>query len=519
MKRKKGGDKEAKERLKQEEILAKENKKSLMKLGKDKRKSEAIDRNKVRAVYRKDFGGELKKIRSEACASVLQYFDEEEVFQEQTEHSRTYSQRSMREQSTVVDPKISRAHLEALLNSALTCDEAFLSGLSNGVMHQPQVTIVSGVDSDGDDILGGGTRQTQQLQLKGSSISAVELYKARDKEEDKENGEKEKEGEKEGEGEGGIGIDPVRWDDVFQVVNCLNVFSTHLELQMPLMLTDVVDKMVKITLAGDAFKNDVLSSSQIPEIGSKSVHVRTASGGGNGEGSVGVSGGLNGVGEGVDGVTVGDGVGVCVMREVRESHDSAVESSSDAMDIVTDEVTSNHTEEIEENKVEIEVEKEIGTNAHSDDVTDNGAFSRPNSDDHESHSNRQSEHEVKTEINGLDGNSDSLVIHGEVKQEHENKNRNEEENGIAVKMEETECAVKNEESEDMDVEVEVEEKQGDLSTDAPKVRTYVQIIFLIYTSTSLHVYCGILGSSSTDNVPSPIIYDYRTAKIMNSHQI
>lgn len=468
-------------------MLAKENKKSMMKFSKEKRKSEAIDRNKVRAVYRKDFGGELKRVRSDACASVLQYFDEEEVYQEQTEHSRTFLHRSMREQSTAVDPDISRAHLEALLRSALTCNEAFLSGLSNGAVDKSNLLVDGCSGSNSDDSNRVDYRHTERSQ--GNPNSAVEVYKGRDSQRgDRGSGGGEIEGQKsierEKEGERSNGVDPIRWDDVFQVVNCLNVFSTHLELQMPLMLTNVVEKMVKITLAGEAFKSDTLDSHQISLLGPKSISVCIANGsksgnvdwsensGGSGSGSDGVkyaSGGIDGV---------GDGNGVCVMSEVRHS-DSAVQNSSDAMDIVTDEVTPMHSTEIEENKVE--VEKEVETNTCSVEVADNGSSIRQNNADYPSHCN-QHEHDIKTEINGEgECNSNVSVTANVVTQEHVNNNECENENGIesAIKLEEIEeeHAVKKEGLEymDVEVEVEVEEKQGEQSADAPKVRTHFEI--------------------------------------------
>lgn len=482
-------------------MLAKENKKSMMKFSKEKRKSEAIDRNKVRAVYRKDFGGELKRVRSDACASVLQYFDEEEVYQEQTEHSRAFLHRSMREQSTAVDPDISRAHLEALLRSAFTCDEAFLSGLSNGAVDKSNLLEDGCSGSNSDDSNGVDYRHKERLQ--GNPNSAVEVYKGRDSQRC---GGGEKEGHREGqksierekEGEGGNGVDPIRWDDVFQVVNCLNVFSTHLELQMPLMLTDVVEKMVKITLAGESFKSDALDSHRISLLGPKSISACTANGsrsenvdgsensGGSGSGSDGAKYASGGI----DGVSVGDGSGngnrVCVMSEVRHS-DSAVQNSLDAMDIVTDEATPTHSTEIEENKAE--VEKEVETNTCSVEVADNGASTGQNNADYLSHGN-QHVHDIKTEINGKgECNSNMSVIANVVKQEHENNNEGENENGIesAIKLEEEEeeHAVKKEGLElmDVEVEVEVEEKQGEQSTDAPKVRPHFEIDLHQYVTT------------------------------------
>ena len=465
----------------------------MMKFSKEKRKSEAIDRNKVRAVYRKDFGGELKRVRSDACASVLQYFDEEEVYQEQTEHSRAFLHRSMREQSTAVDPDISRAHLEALLRSALTCDEAFLSGLSNGAVDKSNLLVDRCSGSNSDDSNGVDYRHTERLQ--GNPNSAVEVYKGRDSQRgDRGSGGGEKEGQKsierEKEGEVSNGADPIRWDDVFQVVNCLNVFSTHLELQMPLMLTDVVEKMVKITLAGEAFKSDTLDSHQISLLGPKSISVCTANGrkGGNVDGSGSGSGGAKYASGGVDGVSDGNGNVVCVISEALHS-DSAEQNSSDAMDIVTDEVTPTHSSEIEENKAE--VEKEVEMNTCSVELADNRSSIRQNNADYLSHGNRH-EHDIKTEINGKgECNSNVSVIANVVTQEHVNNNENKNENGIesAIKLEkiEEEHAVKKEELEymDVEVEVEVEEKQGEQSADAPKVRTHFEIDLHQYVTTWL----------------------------------
>ena len=72
LRKKREYEKETKERQRMEEIAEKENKKNLLKYVKEKKKNESVDRNKIRAVYRKDFTSDLKRIRGEAIAFALQ---------------------------------------------------------------------------------------------------------------------------------------------------------------------------------------------------------------------------------------------------------------------------------------------------------------------------------------------------------------------------------------------------------------------------------------------------------------
>ena len=146
LKRKRGSEREAKERIRQEEILSKENKKLMLKCTKDKRKSESIDRNKVRAVYRKDFSSELKRVRSDAVATVLQCFDAEETVQEQAEHTRYFLNGSSDPDiDTDTEESDRKAKLAALFLTIPSCDKAFLrsrespSPLKNGgdISHGP----------------------------------------------------------------------------------------------------------------------------------------------------------------------------------------------------------------------------------------------------------------------------------------------------------------------------------------------------------------------------------------------
>jgi hypothetical protein len=125
LKRKRESDREAKEIAKQQELISKENKKLVLKCTKEKRKSESIDRNKVRAVYRKDFSSELKRVRTEANASVLQYFDEEETLQEQAEHSRYYANRATTEHS-VIEGKGESSLLDSYVLALPSCNTVFL---------------------------------------------------------------------------------------------------------------------------------------------------------------------------------------------------------------------------------------------------------------------------------------------------------------------------------------------------------------------------------------------------------
>jgi hypothetical protein len=79
LKRKKEYEKDLREKLKQDDIIDKENKKNLQKNELLLKKNALIDKNKSYGLYRKDFNIELKKIRQVANDIVLQYFDSEEI--------------------------------------------------------------------------------------------------------------------------------------------------------------------------------------------------------------------------------------------------------------------------------------------------------------------------------------------------------------------------------------------------------------------------------------------------------
>ena len=217
LKRRRGSEREAKERIRQEEILSKENKKLLLKCTKDKRKSESIDRNKVRAVYRKDFSSELKRVRSDAVATVLQCFDAEETVQEQAEHTKYFLNGSSDpDVDTDTEESDRKAKLAALFLTIPSCDKAFLRS-----QESPSL-LKNGSDSSH----GPGPVEGTHTASTDTHDSTVRAYKGT--------------------------AESVIWDDVFQASTCLSVFSERLQLQVPLTLEGLVKRIAHISLAGEA---------------------------------------------------------------------------------------------------------------------------------------------------------------------------------------------------------------------------------------------------------------------------
>ena len=217
LKRKRGSEREAKERIRQEEILSKENKKLMLKCTKDKRKSESIDRNKVRAVYRKDFSSELKRVRSDAVATVLQCFDAEETVQEQAEHTRYFLNGSSDPDiDTDTEESDRKAKLAALFLTIPSCDKAFLRSRESP----------SPLKNGGDISHGPGSSEGTHTALPETHNSTERAYKGT--------------------------AESVIWDDVFQASTCLSVFSERLQLQVPLTLEGLVKRIAHISLAGEA---------------------------------------------------------------------------------------------------------------------------------------------------------------------------------------------------------------------------------------------------------------------------
>ena len=241
VKRKRGSEREAKERLRQEEILSKENKKLILKCTKDKRKSESIDRNKVRAVYRKDFSSELKRVRSDAVVTVLQCFDAEETVQEQVEHTR-YFLNSSNDPDFDTDTEESdrKTKLAALFSTLPSCDKEFLRP------QESSLQLKNGISSSHGP---GSCAETQSTPIDTATTSS-DAY---------------------------IGTaEPVIWDDVFQASTCLSVFSERLQLQVPLTLEGLVKRIAHISLAGEASSSSSSSSARNQDPSSSSAQVLNA---------------------------------------------------------------------------------------------------------------------------------------------------------------------------------------------------------------------------------------------------
>ena len=236
--RKKENDRESKERQRLEEIQSKEKNKLILKFSKEKRKSESVDRNKIRAVYRKDFTADLKRIRGEANASVLQYFDQEETLQEQVEHTKISRVSTEEEDRSCTEEQ---SPLDEFFESIPSCDSIFLrtsSSSSSSSLPSVPSTVREIVPKVLKTIPNGLSFISNDLQ------STAILTQQNDDDKDRIEGV--------GESVESISRSEVIWDDVFQTANCLNVFNNFLQLQMPLKLDILVSKVAKVTQAGIA---------------------------------------------------------------------------------------------------------------------------------------------------------------------------------------------------------------------------------------------------------------------------
>ena len=234
--RKKENDRESKERQRLEEIQSKEKNKLILKFSKEKRKSESVDRNKIRAVYRKDFTADLKRIRGEANASVLQYFDQEETLQEQVEHTKISRVSSEEEDRSCTEEQ---SPLDEFFESIPSCDSIFLrtSSSSSSLPSVPS-TVREIVPKALKTVPNGLSFISNELQ------STAILTQQNDDDKDRIEGV--------GESVESSSRSEVIWDDVFQTANCLNVFNNFLQLQMPLKLDILVSKVAQVTQAGIA---------------------------------------------------------------------------------------------------------------------------------------------------------------------------------------------------------------------------------------------------------------------------
>ena len=237
--RKKENERESKERQRLEELQSKEKNKLILKFTKEKRKSESVDRNKIRALYRKDFTADLKRIRGEACASVLQHFDEEETLQEQAE--RTQSTVASAEEEENACPE-EHSPLDEFFESIPTCESIFLPIKMNPPSCSSSPPCMS---------LNNGNHDAKTYGMAANNCSENQRT------EQKNDGNKEVEDRNRGSGDF---VSDVIWDDVFQTANCLSVFNNFLQLQMPLKLDILIGKVVSVTQAGVACHERTLQS-------------------------------------------------------------------------------------------------------------------------------------------------------------------------------------------------------------------------------------------------------------------
>ena len=213
-----------------EELEAKEKNKLILKFTKEKRKSESVDRNKIRALYRKDFTADLKRIRGEANASVLQHFDEEETLQEQAEHTQITVPSAEEEENTFCEED---SPLDEFFESIPSCESIFLHNNSNTSSSTSSAPCMSAKIGNHDtkiyEIASDSCNHTKKIERKNVDKNAIE-----------------EEGRIRGSGDL---VSDVVWDDVFQTANCLSVFNSYLQLQMPLKLDILIGKVVLVTQA------------------------------------------------------------------------------------------------------------------------------------------------------------------------------------------------------------------------------------------------------------------------------
>ena len=237
--RKKENERESKERQRLEELQSKEKNKLILKFTKEKRKSESVDRNKIRALYRKDFTADLKRIRGEACASVLQHFDEEETLQEQAERTQSTVASAEEEESACPEE---HSPLDEFFESIPTCESIFLPTKMNPPSCSSSAPFMS---------LNNGNHDTKTYGMTANNCS--ENQRTEQKNDDN------KEVEDRNRSSGDF-VSDVIWDDVFQTANCLSVFNNFLQLQMPLKLDILIGKVVSVTQAGVACHERTLQS-------------------------------------------------------------------------------------------------------------------------------------------------------------------------------------------------------------------------------------------------------------------
>jgi hypothetical protein len=212
IRRKRESDREMKEKLKKEEIELKQNKKLISQSTKEskqevkKDKNENKEKNKIRSQYRKDFSNDLKRIRGDANASVLSYFDEEENLAEQAEQLRLSTSKSVilsdgvsaigeRDSSADV-AALSSDDLSTFLQSIPSCNDFFLN-----------LSPSANINIKNED---------KYINDNNSSPDGT----------------------------------PLEWDDVFQVANCLYAFNSFLKLQMPIKLDSLIEKIAYIAAIG-----------------------------------------------------------------------------------------------------------------------------------------------------------------------------------------------------------------------------------------------------------------------------
>ena len=205
------------ERLRQDVALSRESKKLMMKSSKEtkeesrKRRGLMSDRNKIRAQYRKDFSSDLKRVRGDATVCVLHYFDEEENREEQEQRIRQATPgtpTSLLAARASAEVKLSRMDdtdarkrvIEDFFSSLPSCSESLL-GYPN-IANMEEYTSMIGDDKKGDP-------------------SVRKCSEGADDDED------------------------INWGDIFQAANCLYAFSDYLQLQIPIRVTSLVEKVAK----------------------------------------------------------------------------------------------------------------------------------------------------------------------------------------------------------------------------------------------------------------------------------
>ena len=231
----------------------------MAKYTKEKRKSESLDRNKLRGVYRKDFTTALKRVRTDANVSVLQYFDEEETLFEQTEQLNIENKYSV---STDYDEdgtcSFEKVQLDNFFKNVPSCDRMFL-GESSSFPSSSSIAHASGnILCDTENVLlttqnGSNTNNNHSDSNTNSNSNITKTSQ---------NGVHNNNEVEEGR-EHSINSD-VNWDDVFQTANCLSVFNNFLQLQMPLKLDNFVHIVSKISQVSEACNVRTVLEEDVP---------------------------------------------------------------------------------------------------------------------------------------------------------------------------------------------------------------------------------------------------------------